>query len=145
VPRAESKFEVENALPQFNSFDGCMREASIDFRGRIHRCRKTELLAVIRTSESYATTFDKPPQTSNDDAYVLVKYKDPIELTTRERLKPMSDKPSKISHGTHAWGSREITGSPDRPVAHAGSGCSWSPKSALPTRTMLAPSSMAIS
>jgi hypothetical protein len=47
---------------------------------------KTELLTIIQACESYATTFDKPPETSYDKTYVLVELKHPIELTSREAL-----------------------------------------------------------
>ena len=84
LPGAESKFQVETTLSEFNGFDVCECEAAIDFCSCVHKCGKTKMLAVILTCGSYSTGFDKPPQTSDDDAYIFVEYKHPFELTPGE-------------------------------------------------------------
>jgi hypothetical protein len=63
--------------------------------------RKTELLAVILTCDSYSTVFDKPPETPNDNLHVPLENKHPIEITLRKGLKRVSNKPGEFTHGIH--------------------------------------------
>ena len=84
VSCAKLKLQVENALPKFHCLHSCLRKAAIDFGRCVHGSRKTELLTVILTCESNAPIFDEPPETSDDETYVLVEDKHPIELTPRE-------------------------------------------------------------
>ena len=57
-------------------------------------------MAVIFAGDSYSTKFNQTPKTSDGQTCIFVERENPIILTSREGLKPMSDQPFKFIHST---------------------------------------------
>ena len=98
VPRAESKFEVEEPISQFHCLNRRAGEPAIDFAGCVHGCRQPKLLAIVLAGDSNPARLHQPPQASDDEACILVERDNPIVLAAGEGLESMSDEPPKVIH-----------------------------------------------
>ena len=61
VSRAESEFEVEESLSQFDCFNRCSNKPVVHFGDCVHGCRQAKPVAVVLAGETNPTRLHQPP------------------------------------------------------------------------------------